>query len=136
MPSPDEILEYFLEQARVEADDFTVGEDISPIPELKIIFDGFGEDDDTGEEDRHNESYALFIHKDALKKGFVFPHHDNAPWALIHRPDQEICLSAWYNANENYWTLPDDWHDSINADGLTVELFEDILSKLYEKYTA
>jgi hypothetical protein len=136
MPTSDEMLEYFLEDARTGADDFTVGEDISPIPELKIIFDGFGEDEDTGEEDRHKESYALFIHKDALEKEFVFPQHDNAPWALIHRPDQEICLSAWYDASENYWTLPDDWNDSINSDGLTVELFEDILSKLYEKYTA
>lgn len=133
MKTPDEMLEYFLEDARTEADSFVVGEDISPIPELKIIFDGFAEDDN-GEEDQSNESYALFIHKDALKKGFVFPKHESGVWTVIHRPDEEVCLSAWYNANENYWTLPDDWKDSISNKKLTVELFEDILSKLYKRH--
>ena len=134
MPTPDEILEYFLEEARTEADSFVVGEDISPIPELKIIFDGFAEDDN-GEEDQSNESYALFIHKDALNKNFVFPKHEVAPWSLVHRPDQEIWLHAWYDATDNYWTLPDDWNNSIDNKNLSVELFEDILSKLYKRHT-
>jgi hypothetical protein len=134
MPTPDEILEYFLEEARTQADSFVVGEDISPIPELKIIFDGFAEDDN-GEEDQSNESYALFIHKDALNKNFVFPKHEVAPWSLVHRPDQEIWLHAWYDATDNYWTLPDDWNDSIDNKNLSVELFEDILSKLYKRHT-
>jgi hypothetical protein len=134
MPTPDEILEYFLEEARTQADSFVVGEDISPIPELKIIFDGFAEDDN-GEEDQSNESYALFIHKDALNKNFIFPKHEVAPWSLVHRPDQEIWLHAWYDATDNYWTLPDDWNDSIDNKNLSVELFEDILSKLYKRHT-
>jgi hypothetical protein len=134
MPTPDEILEYFLEEARTEADSFVVGEDISPIPELKIIFDGFAEDDN-GEEDQSNESYALFIHKDALNKNFIFPKHEVAPWSLVHRPDQEIWLHAWYDATDIYWTLPDDWNDSIDNKNLSVELFEDILSKLYKRHT-
>ena len=134
MPTSDEMLEYFLEEARTEADGFVVGEDISPIPELKIIFDGFAEDDN-GEEDQSNESYALFIHKDALNKNFVFPKHEVAPWSLVHRPDQEIWLHAWYDATDNYWTLPDDWNDSIDNKNLSVELFEDILSKLYKRHT-
>ena len=66
----------------------------------------------------------------------VFPKHDDGGWTLIHRPDEEICLSAWYEADENYWTLPDDWNDSIDNKKFTVELFEDILNKLYKKYTA
>ena len=135
MPNTDEMLEFFLEEARTEADSFVVGEDISPVPELKIIFDGFAEDDN-GEEDQSNESYALFIHKDALAKGFIFPKHESGGWTLIHRPDEEICLSAWYDSNENYWTLPDDWGDSISNQKLTVELFEDILSKLYKRHTS
>jgi len=136
MPSLDEMLEYFLEEARTEADSFVVGEDISPIPELKIIFDGYQEDEDTGEDIYSSESYALFIHKDALAKDFIFPKHESGGWTVIHRPDQEICLSAWYDANENYWALPDDWSDSIDDPKLTVKQFEDILSKLYERYSA
>ncbi|MBT8594361.1 hypothetical protein G6672_02570 [Polynucleobacter paneuropaeus] len=136
MPSPDEMLQSFLEKARASTDELVVGEDISPIPELKIIFDGYQEDEDTGEDIYSSESYAFFIHKDALKKGFVFPKHDNGGWTLIHRPDEEICLSAWYDADENFWTLPDDWNDSIDNKKLTVELFEDILEKLHKKYAA
>lgn len=136
MRIPDEMLQYFLEEARANADELVVGEDISPIPELKIIFDGFGEDEDTGEEDYSSESYAFFIHKNALQKGFAFPKHDNGGWTIVHRPDQEICLSAWYDSDENFWTLPDDWNDSIDDKKLSAELFEDILRKLYEKYSA
>lgn len=136
MKTPDEILEYFLNEARSNTDELVIGEDISPIPELKIIFDGYQEDEDTGEDIYSSESYAFFIHKDALKKGFVFPEHDDGGWTLIHRPDQEICLHAWYEVDESFWTLPDDWNDSIDDKKLTVELFEDILIKLYKKYTA
>jgi len=135
MPTIDEMLEYFLEEARVEADILVIGRNISPFPELKIIFDGYGEDEDTGDEDSNYESYAIFIHKDAFKKGFEFPEHESGGWTVIHRSDEEICLSAWYNNEESYWTLPDDWNDSIDGKELTVGLFEDILSKLYKKYS-
>ena len=135
MTSPDEMLEYFLNEARANTDELVVGEDISTAPELKIIFDGYGEDEDTGDENYNSESYALFIHKDALNKNFVFPKHEVAPWSLVHRPDQEICLHAWYDVTDSYWTLPDDWNDSIDNKNLSVELFETILNKLYKKYT-
>ena len=135
MPTTDEMLEFFLEEARANTDDLVVGEDISPIPELKIIFDGYQEDEDTGEDIYSSESYAFFIHKDALKKGFVFPKHDDSGWTLVHRPDEEICLHSWFDADDNIWTHPDDWNDSIDNPKLTVKQFEDILSKLYKRYS-
>lgn len=135
MPTADEMLEFFLEEARANTDELVVGKDISPIPELKIIFDGYQEDEDTGEDIYSSESYAFFIHKDALKKGFVFPEHESGGWTVVHRSDEEICLSAWYEADESYWTLPDDWSVAINSKNLTVKQFEDILGKLYKKYT-
>jgi hypothetical protein len=120
-----------------EDDDLQPGNDSGYAPEgVKIIFDGYQEDEDSGEDIYSSESYALFIHKDALAKDFIFPKHESGGWTVIHRPDQEICLSAWYDANENYWTLPDDWSDSIDDPKLTVKQFEDILSKLYERYSA
>ena len=79
MTSPDEMLEYFLEEAKANTDDLVIGENISPIPELKIIFDGYQEDEDTGEDIYSSESYAFFIHKDALKKGFIFPNLKSTP---------------------------------------------------------
>ena len=136
MPSIDEIFQYFLEEARANTDDLKVGENISTISELKIIFDGYGEDEESGDEDYNNESYAFFIHKDSLKKGFIFPEHETTPWALVHRPDEEICLHAWCSTEDDIWTLPDDWNDSSRNKKLTTEFFENILSKLYKKYTA
>lgn len=136
MPTTDEMLEFFLEEARANTDDLVVGEDISPIPELKIIFDGYQEDEDTGEDIYSSESYAFFIHKDALKKGFIFPKHDDGGWTLVHRPDEEICLHSWFDADDNIWTHPDDWNDSIDDPKLTVKQFEDILSKLYKRYSS
>jgi hypothetical protein len=136
MPTTDEMLEFFLEEARANTDDLVVGEDISPIPELKIIFDGYQEDEDTGEDIYSSESYAFFIHKDALKKGFIFPKHDDGGWTLVHRPDEEICLHSWFDADDNIWTHPNDWNDSIDDPKLTVKQFEDILSKLYKRYSS
>jgi hypothetical protein len=133
MKTPDDILKHFLEEARYHADDLIIGKDISTIPELKIMFDGYGENDE-GDEDRNNESYAFFIHKDALKKGFIFPNHEITPWALVHRPDQEICLFSWFSTEDDFWSLPEDWNDSINDSALTVKQFELILKGLYKKY--
>ncbi len=134
MASVDEMLQYFLEKARENTDHLEVGENISTISELKIIFDGYGEDPESGKEDYDNELYAFFIHKDSLKKDFVFPEHETTPWALIHRPDEEICLSAWYSNVDSMWTLPDDWNDEIRSKSLSTDLFENILIQLYKEY--
>lgn len=112
-----------------------VGEDISDIPEVKIIFDGYG-DLETEEEyveggNTNVESYAIFIHKDSLKEGFEFPEHEMTPWALIHRLNEEVCIWAWYIVDEDEWEiLPiDDYDREMKGD----EVLE-ILLKLEEKY--
>jgi len=66
------------------------------IPGIKIIFDGYGENDD-GTADLDNESYTVFIHRDSLDLT-EFPSHEQTPWALIHRPKEEVCIYCWYNA--------------------------------------
>jgi hypothetical protein len=92
-----------------DSDDLRIGENISDIPEVKIIFDGFG-DLDTEEEyieggNTDMESYAIFIHKDSLTEEFQFPEHTLTPWALVHRPKEEVCLYAWYDVVEDYWDI-------------------------------
>jgi hypothetical protein len=84
-----------------------IGNDISGYPEVKIIFDGYG-DLDTEEEyieggNKNLESYAIFIHKDALTEGFVFPEHEKTFWALIHRPKVEVWITAWHDVEEDTW---------------------------------
>ena len=69
-------------------------------PGVKIIFDGYGYNEETNEEDNLNVmSFAVFVHKDSLKG--EFPEHDQTPWALIHRPKDEVCIWVWYDANED-----------------------------------
>jgi hypothetical protein len=64
---------------------------------VKIIFDGYGYDEETDEEnaDENMMSFAVFVHKDSLTEDF--PPHDLTPWALIHRPKEEVCIYAWYD---------------------------------------
>jgi len=69
-------------------------------PGVKIIFDGYGYNEETNEEDNLDVmSFAVFVHKDSLKG--EFPEHDQTPWALIHRPKDEVCIWVWYDANED-----------------------------------
>ena len=68
---------------------------------VKIIFDGYG-DLDTEEEyiegGNHSlMSFAVFVHKNSLN-GEEFPEHEQTPWALVHRPKDEVCIWVWYDA--------------------------------------
>jgi hypothetical protein len=111
--SYNEILQKFLDVMWRSEDNLEVGEDISDIPEVKIIFDGHGdlEEEIDGEyiyTERGNtnmESYAIFIHKNSGKKDFVFPEHELTPWGLVHRTDEEVCIYAWYDVENDDWTI-------------------------------
>jgi hypothetical protein len=66
---------------------------------VKIIFDGYGYNEETNEEDNENfMSFAVFVHKDSLN-GEEFPEHEQTPWALIHRPKEEVCIWVWYTVD-------------------------------------
>ena len=98
-----------------DPDDLEIGEDISDIPSVKIIFDGYGDLEITDENgdyvdteeggNKTMESYAIFIHRDSGKEDFVFPPHELTPWALIHRPKEEICIYAWYDTETESWEI-------------------------------
>lgn len=106
-----EILQALMESAWIDRDDLVRGEDISDIPEIKIIFDSYGdlEEEIDGEYkyteggNTNMECYAIFIHKDSLQEGFVFPEHDTAWNMIIHRPKEEVCLYAWYDVENDSW---------------------------------
>lgn len=109
-----EILQNFLDVMWRDGDDLNIGEDISDIPEVKIIFDGYGDLEDTDEHGEYRwteggntnmESYAIFIHKDSGKKDFVFPEHDTAWNMIVHRPKEEVCIYAWYDVESDEWSI-------------------------------
>lgn len=104
----DEMLHRHLDEMWRDEERLEIGENICDIPEIKIIFDGYGDlDGETYIEqgNKNMESYAIFIHKDSAKEGFEFPEHDMTPWGLIHRPDEEVCIYAWYNVEEDEWEI-------------------------------
>ena len=55
------------------------------------------------------QSYAIFIHKDALTEDFVFPPHDVYQFTfggmIQHRPAEEVCIYAWYDATDDSWDI-------------------------------
>jgi hypothetical protein len=68
---------------------------------VKIIFDGYGYNEETNEQDDTNViSLAVFVHKDSLS-GEEFPEHEQTPWALIHRPKEEVCIWVWYTVDQD-----------------------------------
>ena len=80
-----------------DGDDLEPGNDSGDAPfGVKIIFDGYGYDEETNDEqgDKNTMSFAVFVHKDSLTE--EFPPHELTPWALIHRPKEEACMWVWY----------------------------------------
>ena len=132
-------------------DSLDIGENISPITEIKIAFDGYGDletQNEAGEYEyiehgnKNMESYAIYIHKNSHKRGFVFPEHEVFQFAfggmVQHRPDEELCLYAWHEFinDEAGWT----WHiipleDRLAEDNsLTAEQVMEILETLINRY--
>ena len=135
---------------RVWDEEPDIGENISPIKEIKMAFDGYGdlETEVEGEYEyvehgnENLESYVVYIHKDSAKRGFEFPEHDVYSFTfgsmVQHRPEEEVCLFAWheYDEEENEWT----WHiipleDRLSDDNaMTAEQVVEILEILVNRY--
>ena len=108
---------------------------------VKIIFDGFGDyegEDENGEYvykeggDTNMVSLAVFIHKDSLEK--EFPPHDQAPWALIHRPKEECCIYVWYDREQDIVdVIPFEENHSTELDP---EFVTDLIFKIHERNNA
>jgi hypothetical protein len=110
-----------LESMWREPEYLEIGENISYLPEVKIIFDGYGDLDGEDEYieggDKNMESYAIFIHKDSGQEDFEFPEHEMTPWCLIHRPAEEVCIYAWYDVeNDEVDIIPFEDNNSTELD--------------------
>jgi len=140
------ILYELLQASWRDPEDLEIGRDISDIPEVKIIFDGYGDLEDTDENGEYRyteggntnmESYAIFIHRGATDPEFIFPPHELTPWALIHRPKEEVCIYAWYDVEAGEWTI-NQLEDHLSSDEergeMTAEEVMVVLEHLYEYY--
>lgn len=131
MSSLETYLEYFARKGLLdEGEERVIGDNSSGGWEIKVAFDGFGNDG----EDANLESYAMYIHKNAANEDFAeFPEHDSFGPTVIHRPDEEACVMFWYNVAEDSIELLN-YEDSIQETGLSLEEVEKILQSLYDKY--
>ena len=129
--------EIFTYLARSNDEELIIGEDISPIPELKIIFDDYGYDEETNTEggNLNIETFRLFVHKDALTDGFNFPPHEIIYRNIIHRSDQEVCILLVYDVSEDEWEVifPDEIDERNDQ---TYESVDETLIALYNRYYA
>ena len=125
-----------------DEEELEIGENISDLPQVKIIFDGHGDledEDENGEYrytergDKNMESYAIFIHKDALKEGFTFPEHEVSPWCLIHRPKEEVCVYVWHDVEKNEWEILD-LEERLQDTELNTEQVMTIMEELHKRY--
>jgi hypothetical protein len=132
----EKILQKLLDYMIRDPEYLTIGENISDVSDVKIMFDGYGDIDE--EEyieggNKNMESYCIFIHKDAgIQDDFEFPEHDVSPWCLIHRPDEEVCIYAWYDVVNDDWSINSLEETSDHA--MTNREVMDILVRLSERY--
>ena len=114
----EKILVDMLEGSHRDPDDLEIGRDISDLPEVKITFEGYGDLDEENMDGEYKyieggntnmESYAIFLHKDALTDDFIFPAHDVFGFTfgsmIQHRPAEEVCIWAWYDVENNSWDI-------------------------------
>lgn len=100
---------------------FEVGLDISTYPSLKLAFDGFGDDGD----DENMVCFALFVHKSSAEQNFVFPPHDQTPWAIVRRPMDEAVIFCWYDRSEDQWEVLEpetDNHEDLSTERIILLL--------------
>ena len=72
---------------------------------VKIIFDGYGDLNDVEGVNQSMLSFAVFVHRDSMTK--EFPEHVQTPYALIHRPREEVCIWTWYDKEtDSFETVP------------------------------
>ena len=84
---------------RNDDNELKVGDESGEAPfGVKIMFDGYGENDD-GSENRYMWSFAVFVHKDSVTKAFK-PHDSNA-LAIIHRPKEECFITVWWQSEQD-----------------------------------
>lgn len=135
-----EVIQSLLDVAWIDRDDLVIGENISDIPGVKVMFDGYGDLEVTDENgdyveteeggNRNMESYCVFIHRNSGDAEFEFPPHDLTPWCLIHRPGEEVCIYAWYDVELDEWTI--NTLDETMETELTDEEVIEVLRKIKE----
>jgi hypothetical protein len=134
MATRDEMLSFLLLEAIYSDENREVrGENISPFPEVKIIFEQYGLDDDD-EADTSQKCYSIFVHKNSGEKKFNIPPHEDAFGLIVHRPDQEVYFRAWYDNSEDSLSL-NDTDEAISESEISPEEIDEVIFNIYSRYS-
>jgi hypothetical protein len=129
MPTDHEVVKKFMIDAREIVDELEYNENLSPAKEIKIMFNAYGDDDELGEGmDKNIETYYMFVHKDSLKKGFVFPEHKLFRGTIVHHLE-EVKIPVIYNVEEDFWDI-----NFLDDYKLDEKQLSNILLELYKRY--
>ena len=140
------ILKQLLDAMWRDEENLERGEDISDIPEVKIMFESYADkelEDDDGNYvetiengDTNQECYCIFIHKNSGQEDFEFPEHDSYAFTfgslIQHRPAEEVCIYAWYDVKEDDWSINS--LEETSEHDMTNKQVMDILETLYKRY--
>jgi len=128
-----------MDEDAVDEEDLQPGDESGEAPfGVKIIFDGYGMkewEDENGEyqcDEQGNKnmmSFAVFVHQNSLTE--EFPPHDLTPWALIHRPKEEVCIYAWFDLEEDQVDIIP--FEDNNSTELDHEFITDLIFKIQER---
>ena len=133
MYTRDQMLEFFLREAICSDENLcNIGENISPFPEIKIVFEQYGLNDD--DEDITQQCYSIYIHSKANEKKFKFPKHESSFGTSNSRPTEEAYFRSWYDNYEDSLSL-NDTDEAIEDSECNSELIDSVITKLYKKYT-
>lgn len=131
MTDLDTAIECWVHAARVKGnpDRFEIGEDVSHHPALKIVFEGYAEEDSAADP-LTCEHYAIYIHRHAGEPGFVFPPHERGDvFSFNHRADSEVRHPVWYCLEQNLWCSPP-LALSVEQSGLELGEVRQIVSRI------
>ena len=101
------------------------------VPGVKIIFDGYGYNEVTNDNDDENiMNFVVFVHKDSLSGSF--PEHEETGSALVHRPKEEVFINAIYEVQEGTITiLP---FEEVEFTELDPEFVYELIEAIHEEY--
>ena len=98
---------------------------------VKIIFDGYGYNEKTDQNDNLSIlTFAIFVHKNSLDQ--EFPEHEVTPWALIHRPDEEVCIYANYFPKKNEVEIR--YFEEYDSTNLNPDFVNKLIQDIYKKH--
>ena len=106
-----------------------VGENLSSHPAIQVFFDGYGEDEESGEaDDTSVEKFVLMVDINSGKDNFKMAPHE-VSFGLIEGRPSELQIYAIYDVTSKRWHVDDPEIDE-SSDFNLLEL-DEILGKIY-----